>query len=545
MPSLDRQEQMNDLDRQMHEHAKNGNWDKAIQTAHSIYPNWSPFEKLPQYKIPEEHADKILDILSNKFSPHHSTLPSFLYEHAQSLQPDVSARHLNRLADMAKEDMLTSRIIHEHPNYSPDEETKGRLTAANFWGDYEQSVKASHFAAVGSLYSGKPEFLRDHRDQAGSSEEYQSAIPHLHKHAAAAQDAIMHDPDIRKRWFNNEPHIKLYRGVGGTYGKMIRDKANYNVNTNEIDHRRFRLPTASFSSWSTKSDLPSRFAHARDDITNQPKKQGVVISRWIPLKDVLHSGNHIVVSGQVRHHPDEEEIVVGHPKGHIDVSTKEMQFVHPQYEYGQTKAAKIRPLSMKKGLKEMALAGAMIMMPTTIANVPGQAPQAQQQKAPSPFAPKGQHPMDSFLEGIAHLESSGGINTAHRPSKGFHQGATAIGPHAIMPMTAQYVAKKSKSPHIKPLAQMSPHDVSDVLGKNPDLQHEVAREYAGLLHTRFKGDTQKMAYAWRHGPNAEIASEDLHEDSYVNTFSQVYKPPKPVFEDVQSKLKKLKGMIKP
>ena len=542
--SPDRQEQMNNLDRQMHEHAKNGNWDKAIQSAHSIWPNWSPFDKLPQYGIPEEHADKMLNILSNPHSPHHSALPSFLYEHAQNLLPDTSARHINRLATLAQEDQLTSGILRKHPNFSPDQDMKDRLSVANFWGDYEQSVKASHFATVGSHYSGKPEVLRDHRDKSGSSEEYQHVLPHLHKHAEAVQNAVMSDPDIKKRWFGEEPHIKLYRGVGGNYAKMIRDKANYNVGTNEVDHRRFRLPTASFSSWSTKPDLPSRFAHARDDITDQPKKQGVVISRWVPLKDVLHSGNHIVVPGQVRHHPDEEEIVVGHPKGHVDVSTKDMRFVHPTHEYGQTEPAKIRPATIKKGLKEMALAGAMIMMPTSIANAPGQAPK-QERKLPSPFLPKGQHPMDNFLEGISHLESSGGTNTAHKPSKGFHQGATAIGPHAIMPLTAQHVAKKSKNRYIQPLAQMSPHDAANTLMKDPDLQHEVAREYAGTLHNRFKGDVHRMAYAWRHGPNAEVGPEVLHEDPYVSHFREHYKAPKPVIQDVHSKLTKLKGMIKP
>ena len=535
-------------EREMHESAKNGDWDHALYVAHGLPVHWGAFEKLPQYGIPEKHAEKILDTLSNEYSPHHRNLPNFLFEYSQNLRPNVSPEHLSRVAHMGKDDVFVTRETHQHPNWLPDKDLKGRMSAANFWSDYESHVKPSHFAAVGSLFSGNHEIIRDHRGNSGTSEEYKDAIPHLKQHASEVQKEIMKDEFIPKRWFNGHPHIKLWRGVGGNYGKMIRDKAQFDPNSNEVNHVRMRIPSAAFSSWSAEPELAKNFAHTRDDIENQPKKQGVVVSRWVPLRDVLHSGFHKVVTGQNHPHFNEYEVVVGHPRGHIDVSTKDMEFVRHDHPFGETAPAKIRDQKVQKGLKEVAAAGAIMagsmLMPQTVAIHPADQRQQQQQQQKSPFLPRGTHPMDSFLDTISQLETSGGKNLKHKPSKGFHGGAVAVGDHAIMPLTAQYVAKHSKNALIRPLAEMAPHDVGKRLQADPDLTHEVAREYATSLHSRFKGNKPMMAHAWRHGPNAAVDPADVALNPYVAAFQTAHAA-KPIINEVQGKLKKLQGMVKP
>ena len=578
MPFNDLQEVIaspDQAERHMHATAKAGDWSHAVYVAHGLPVNWGAFEKLPQYGIPEKHAETILDTLSNQYSPHHQNLPNFLFEYSQNLSPKASPEHLSRVAHLGRDDMYVTANVHEHPNWRPDEETQGRSKAANFWSDYESHVKPSHFAAVGSMYSGKEEALRDHRGNSGTSEEYKDAIPHLQRHAKAVQEEVMKDEFIPKRWFNGEPHIQVHRGVGGNYGQMIRNKANYNPDTNEIDHKRMRIPTAAFSSWSTDHELARSFAHSRDDIPNQPKKQGVVMSRWVPLKDVLHTGFHRVVTGQQHPHFSEYEVIVGHPKGHIDVSTKDMHFVQPTHPFGttaqgkvrkitvhnpypvsmevsgsdETVPGKVRPAKIEKGIKEMLVAGSL-MMPTTMAIHPMEAKQQQQQQKQqqkaSPFLPRGSHPMDKFLDSISQLESSGGKNTAHKPSFGFHGGNIAVGEHAVMPLTAQFVARHSKDPLVKPLSEMAPHDISQKLQQDPDLTHEVAREYADSLSRRFNGNLQMMAHAWRHGPNAKMDhAGGVKNNPYVAAFSTAYATPKPAVNEIQGKLKKLQGMVKP
>jgi len=525
--------------------AEAGDWDTAISHAHSLPANWDGFQKLPQHGIPEKHADKILDILSNEHSPHHSNLNSFLIEHAQNLKPNISTKHLNRLAHLGREDMLVTEGIHEHPNWRPDEETEGRMKAAKFWTDYESHVKPSHFAAVGSLFSGKSEFLQDHRGQSGTSEEYKDAIPHLKQHAQTVQKEVMKDNFLPKKWFNGQPHVRLWRGVGGNYGQMIREHANYDPKTNEIDHKRISVPTAAFSSWTAEPELARNFAHTRDEIVDQPKKQGVVMSRWVPVKDILHTGFHRVVTGQDHPHFNEYEVVVGHPKGAITMSTKGMEFVKPEHGYGETEPSKIRNPKIQKGITELLVAGSL-MLPTTFAVHPMESAKQSQTQQSSPFASKGKHSMDRFLNSIGHLESSSGKNTAHKPSFGFHGGSVAIGEHAIMPLTAQYVAHKTKNIYIKPLAEKSIYDISQKLQKHPDLTNEVAREYASHLNRRFKGNKQMMAHAWRRGPNKVVSLAEAKADPYVQAFTAHYEKnnPKPTVKGIHRKLQHLKTLVK-
>jgi len=75
----------------------------------------------------------------------------------------------------------------------------------------------------------------------------------------------------------------------------------------------------------------------------------LVLKKWMPLKHLLHSGFHNVVSGQEHAHPSEWELVFGHPEGRIKLQTKEICTVRkvpelssPGYDHYNVQPAKVR-----------------------------------------------------------------------------------------------------------------------------------------------------------------------------------------------------------
>src|SRR5208282_5525334 len=105
-----------------------------------------------------------------------------------------------------------------------------------------------------------PEEIEDHRGNKGSSHnaityvtdqgtllnsdlnkvphdyhKLSDVIPHLNDYAKKTQSEIMKDEYIKKRFFNNEPYVKLYRGVGGHYGNAIKQAVNHDPEKQEVD----------------------------------------------------------------------------------------------------------------------------------------------------------------------------------------------------------------------------------------------------------------------------------------------------------------------
>ena len=213
--------------------------------------------------------------------------------------------------------------------------------AADFWKNYEISVDPHQMAAVKSLYTGQPEILT-HRNLPGDSDVYKHVIPHIPEHASKVQQAILKDPSIKKRYIGTEPYVQLHRGVGGDYSKKIAEMAEHNPSKNTAAGRMLSLKTAPFSSWSTDRMLAEDFALGRHEIPNQAK-HSLVMSKWMPLKHVLHSGFHKVHEGQVHPHKHEKEIVVGHPSGSMDIKTSDISFLHPHT--GEYKAPQLKEVS--------------------------------------------------------------------------------------------------------------------------------------------------------------------------------------------------------
>lgn len=141
---------------------------------------------------------------------------------------------------------------------------------------------------------------------------------------------------------------------------------------------------------------------------------------------------------------------------------------------------------------------------------------------PRRFERMGDHPMDMFLSAISIVESSGCKNTKHRLiTYGLHKGTSAIGCYGIMPITAKDVVRWSGNAFLKRLDGLSHIEIASILSKDKSLAHEVAREYASKLHRRFKGNYEKMAYAWLYGPEkVKVAFDNAH--NYVQKVAYHY-----------------------
>lgn len=358
-------------EREVFKHLDNKDWDAAIQSAKKVPYNFDVWQQMPSYKsLPNDTVHKILDHLENPALK--DSLNSFLWEYGQNLPIDASKSVLQRAASHVKDDFMTREKIMGHPNFehTPDDE---RMKApAAFWHSYEARVRPHHFAVIKSHFSGKPEDIEDHRGEKANShnayvyddgmytptdqstvqhmkkpgmiastanpeDSYYAAktehiLPHLNDYAKKIQSEIMKDEFIKKRTFNNEPYIKLYRGVGGHYGHGIKQALNHDPETKEIDQMKITVPTAHLTSWSTDPKIAERFALSRGDIPGQPNNHGIVMEKWVPVKHVLHSGHHSIFPGQEHKHENESEIVVGHPHGSITIDSKNLKFQDPHVD---------------------------------------------------------------------------------------------------------------------------------------------------------------------------------------------------------------------
>ena len=325
--------------------ARRGDWQRAIDLARQVPKNWDVWQQFPSIALgdegqgaglPDSAVHAIMDVIPQQ------NLPGFLYEYSTNLPPTAGVEVLGRVADAAKEDYLTTDNVTQHPNFKLDPHSKALKNASDFWATYETEVGAHHFAVVKSLFTGRPEEVVDHRGQSGSSEQHIHLLPDLSVYAQEVQRAVLHDANDRGhqiRYFGAEPHIKVYRGVGGRYAAAISKAANYDPVSGKVDGKNLRIPTSHLTSWSTDPTLAHRFATTRatdQETANRPEHQvGVVVEKWMPVKNILHSGYHTVVPSQNHPHADEEELVFGHMNEHVKVPTTSIHFLsQPTSEQG-------------------------------------------------------------------------------------------------------------------------------------------------------------------------------------------------------------------
>jgi len=562
---------------------KNKDWSSMLEHAKRVPSNWNTFDRLPSAgHLPDEVVNSILDHLSSKGQSGQGNLSGFIYEMAHNLpgdpsrgtgdRPPYSRQTMNRLANLAMDDNLSSHMILNHPHFSHDEKNEGLIAATDFWHGYEKNVEPKHFAVIKSLFTNNPETVNDHRGQSGSSSEHMHLLPHLKNHAREVQKKIMEDDSIPKKYFRGEPYVQLHRGVNGHYGKIIRDKAKYSPDTNEVDKKTFSIPTAHLTSWTTDPQTASRFAWSRGAIEGQPEDQGVVLSQWHPVKNILHSGFHRTVPGQEFVHGDEAEIVVGHPEAKYKISTSNMKFQEPlQYRpdtpedkkhigsaqnYGQVSSPRLRKaendnnfidlhdlmtasldsqdvLILEKNMKKLvpavtalALLGSPQDSRHTLPHdsMPGQVQQTTELKPVQSIQTMGE--IYPGLKPIKMIESSGGKNTSHKLlENGPHAGTRAYGSYGLMPMLiVETINKtpslKSKYPEIADSNAKDNDKIHNFMASNPSAEIEIANAHWNKLRHVFGGNKDKMAYAWLNGIGGakRATDEDIANHPYVQKY---------------------------
>lgn len=196
---------------------------------------------------------------------------------------------------------------------------------ADFWRRYERRVRPEHFATVKSFFTGGPVTLIDHRKETGSSDK--SVVPGVPLYAREAQRAVLEgrvrDPVLGKisiRRYGGKPYIRVFRGIGGEYGHSIAQAVGMTGIEDRapvVEKRRVRLPVSSFSSWSVNPAIAARFAATRDGFSE--KHVPVVLERWMPVEDLLHSGFHDAHPLQQHAHTDENELIFGHRDERISI----------------------------------------------------------------------------------------------------------------------------------------------------------------------------------------------------------------------------------
>lgn len=560
-----------DRERLIFEYISNGDWDKAIEHAKVVPDSHDIWQRLPsahEEGMPNSAVHQVLDHLDEDDLKH----SGFLFEMAHNLMGHHDSETLKRLANAASEHgaHLETEKFTKHPNYKLTLDEEKLAAVHNFWKSYEWRVTPRHFATIKSFFSGKPEEV-SHRGQSGKHNDYyivngrhiydldkdptvqqfsqinhlyggnthtkaDHVLPSLRDYASKIQEKILKDENIRKRYYGGEPYIKVHRGIGGHYSKMIRDAARYNPKTREYDHKNLTVPSAPFSSWTTDFEMAKGFAKGRGSQLDLPG-HGLIMSKWMPVKDILHSGYHNVLPGRYGVHPSEMEIIFGHPTGKMKVSTGELHFENPlttmedlQEHYGSSFDKGVKREKVSKGIKEKALqlgvAAAMLGMPQQLAEQPD-IPQPQNQAKAAEQANIVQ-PLPG-LRYIEMIESSGGKNLKHRlVTSGLNAGTSAIGRYGIMPLQAIETISKDKE-----LAQKYPEflsydhikdadKITQTILNNRNLETEIANSHWRRLHNRFDGNEKKMAHAWLNGISGTLntPNEEIENHNYVKKYKR-------------------------
>ena len=540
-----------EFESKMHEAAENGDWNNAIKHAKRIPKNWNPWDILASnYQIPPTHFEKFVRSVPQ------SERPNVFFELSSNLHPHLTHEHLDLLGSLDDSHYVQENIT-KHPNWKPhkSEKSRGEMAASTFWQSYERQVDPHHFAAIKSLHSGKPETIKCHRgghDVTSHGEHYvgyngtfldnatfkppaghfrlhDEVIPHLKRHAEKVQQAIANDNNIPKKFIKGVPHIQVWRGVGGEYAKILKDAASKG-------NKRLNIKKAPFSSWSTNKEIARNFAANRHGVGREGQNSHTaILSAWIPLSDVLHSGYHTVHTGQKHVHPMEEEIVVGHPKGKMTMNVNDIEFGHVD-QHGHHVPVSVNTVKKPKqtaklaafenfdidlskadfgvlskspfnkfgGFGSAAAAAAIsvgsILTPLKIDQKQGQPPAIEMSRQSDYERTKEAH-----LKAIEMQESSGGKNTSHAKmpeNHPIHSGERAYGRYGLMPSTIRFIVNQHPELNKKYGHGMKfkKEEFHKFMNENPELEHHVASKLYDRHAKRFGQDLDTIYHAWFHGP---------------------------------------------
>lgn len=511
--------------------ASDGDWDTAIRKGSRVPASWDVWQQMPSVNpktMPKEAVNKILDLLERTGKTEDS---GFIYHvaHSPVYNMNLDTDTIHRLWMLAGPNNQMSRdALQGHPHFKITSHLHG---PGHFWSDYEKKVFPDHFAAIEAWKKGKDVKLTDHRGQTGSSDRWIHVLPHMEEYAKASQKAILEDPNYEKKRSGSKVFVKLYRGVGGNYGKAIHNAFDFNHHTREADlGKKFIVPTAIFTSWTRDKDMAQLFAEGRGDIPGNVKDGGVVMQKWVPIENVLHTGEHDLYAGHPKVHREELEVVVHHPNKKMRVEGKDLFFptnikgdYGTVYDKGTDRGVKFEKGRMRDYAAALGVAAAMLgtSSPINMDQDKLSAEDIAQVRAAESHEP---HPN---LEAIKMVESSGGRNVAHEQVEhGLNAGTSAIGMYGIMPLQVQDTINHDHQLKHKYRNLLDYDPVVDqekirlYLTNNEKAQNEIANSHWKRLGDRFDGDEKRMAYAWKNGITGALHATDdeVNNHPYVKKY---------------------------
>lgn len=350
---------MNDY-KMLQNYLDSGDFDSALKLAHQHRHHGDFYSMIAANTdggIPSTFFDKFLESVPR------AHLSQVAYELSNNLHPEISNQQLHSLWKKSNSDGLVEENLLAHENFVPT--SPSQKATGEFWSSYERKVEPSHFAAIKSMYTGEPEFLETHRAGAGHSSAHDEAIPHLVQHMQDSQNAVLGDKSIEKKYINGKPHVKVYRGVGGSYAKHIKESLGVQDSPTDLylqdgsapvktglksgidKHKSVTVPAAHMSSWTLDNKMAERFATSRGEHDSEQEPHHVVIEKMIPIESILHTGIHQLYPGQYQVHPSEQELVVAHPTGDYKVSTRDLH-VGQKDAADQIQFTKLKPPKIQK-----------------------------------------------------------------------------------------------------------------------------------------------------------------------------------------------------
>lgn len=138
--------------------------------------------------------------------------------------------------------------------------------------------------------------------------------------------------------------------------------------------------------------------------------------------------------------------------------------------------------------------------------------------------------VNSFLNTIQQIESSGGKNFNHPTMEtGLQAGDTAMGRYGLMPNTVREIANRARmqgslDPDMKRVAGMADSQAMKAeIEAHPEIEQRFAETLAKHLLNKFPNE-QEAAFSWNQGHNLTpeaVEKRKYQENPYVQKFNRL------------------------
>lgn len=359
------------------EAAHAGDWKKSLHNYRQLSGSYDIWDQIPiifrenHGGLPDEATNAILDELTSSRSPEEKNrkdkdLRGFLAQYMRYSPPNASHKTLWKIAHLATDKGLSDLVssLTYHHNWDPDEHYRNMSNVGKFWDDYETSASPDHFATIKHYMTGQPVSGEEFHGGKGASLGYTDIFPHMAEYSKLAQEKVLQDPALKIKHFGGEPHVKVYRGVSGDYAQKIMQSAGLDKH-GYVDKKVLNIPTSHLSSWSTSPEIAHSFSVA--DSPYSEEKKGVTLEKWMPVKNLLHSGYHALFPGHSHAASSEKELVFGHSEPRIKIPSSSLHEVtrperstgleHRKVEVRQPGGALATPVKKSEPSPDKAIIG--------------------------------------------------------------------------------------------------------------------------------------------------------------------------------------------